>query len=171
VGSSRQRALLALALALVAGCGGVKGVTYATTSTPPTSVLPLVTSKPAAGEGSGRPECDPPTRFDARRRELRGTTQQGDVWGLVLGAIPAHAGERVKIVWRVTGAGPLRVTLIGPRGRPVPLESGPTPHGASTFNRPGDEWGTIFRFDRPGCWQIHLARRGTTGDVFLPVLA
>lgn len=46
----------------------------------------------------------------------------------------------------------------------------PEAHAAgSSYHRPGDEWGTGFRFDASGCWHIHLARNDTTGDVWLDV--
>jgi len=41
-------------------------------------------------------------------------------------------------------------------------------HG-STWQRPGDEWGSSFRFDAPGCWQIHATRSDVNGDLWLLV--
>jgi hypothetical protein len=75
----------------------------------------------------------------------------------------------VKIVWRVAGRGPLRVTFTAPDGRVHPLQFGPESHAASSYDRPGDEWGTGFRFTTGGCWRIHLARTGTAGDVWIDV--
>ena len=51
-----------------------------------------------------------------------------------------------------------------------PLVFGPEPHrGGSTYHRPGDEWGTGFRFTTTGCWHIHLARDDNAGEVWIDV--
>ena len=42
-----------------------------------------------------------------------------------------------------------------------------SPHSGSTYDRPGDEWGTGFLFDEPGCWHIHLQRTVRAGDVWM----
>lgn len=79
-------------------------------------------------------------------------------------------GDELKIVWRMTGTGPLHVRFTAPDGRTQPLVFGPEAHGAgSTYRRPGDEWGTGFRFNVTGCWHIHLTRDDTSGDVWLNV--
>jgi hypothetical protein len=104
--------------------------------------------------------------------EVRAKSARGSAWGLALGPghAPPRAGEELKIVWRVTGAGPLRVVFSGPDGKRRPLVFGPERHsGASTYRRPGDEWGTGFRFASTGCWHIHLARDTIAGDVWLDV--
>ena len=44
-----------------------------------------------------------------------------------------------------------------------------TPGGESNYRRPGDEWGTGFRFTGSGCWHIHLTRDDTSGDVWLNI--
>ena len=70
----------------------------------------------------------------------------------------------------MTGTGPLRVILTAPDGSLQPLVFGPEPHAAgSTYHRPGDEWGTGFRFAVSGCWHIRLTRDDTSGDVWLNV--
>jgi len=82
------------------------------------------------------------------------------------------AGDELKIVWRMTGTGPLGVDVTGPNGVRQALVFGPEAHvGGSSYHRPGDEWGTGFRFTKPGCWHIHLSRRDTSGDVWLDVKA
>jgi hypothetical protein len=84
--------------------------------------------------------------------------------------VPPRAGEQLKIVWRMTGTGPLRVTVAAPDGSRQPLVFGPERHsGGSSFDRPGDEWGTGIRFDTVGCRHIHLARIDASGDVWLDV--
>jgi hypothetical protein len=84
---------------------------------------------------------------------------------------PTHVGEEVKIVWRMTGSGPLTLLSIAPGGRPAQLEWGPVAHDpGSTFNKPGDEWGAGYVFTRPGCWDLRGVRRGLHADVFLTVV-
>jgi hypothetical protein len=135
----------------------------ATTSTPTTSTAP----RPA--------RCAMPTPFGkngAAPHEVHGKSAHGSVWGLALGPghIPPDAGDELKIVWRMTGQGPLRVAFTGPDGKRHSLVFGPEPHRrASTYHRPGDEWGTGFRFATKGCWHIHLARRTTAGDMWIDV--
>jgi len=94
----------------------------------------------------------------------------GSLYGIAMAPhVPPQVGETLKIVWRMTGRGPLRVSFTDPAGHRVPLAFGPEPHVASTYRRPGDEWGTGFHFSRRGCWHIHLARTETRGDVWLQV--
>jgi hypothetical protein len=61
---------------------------------------------------------------------------------------------------RMTGGGQLSVHLIRPDGSEQPLAWGPDPHGGSSFDRPGDEWGIGFSPDEAGCWQIAFERGG-----------
>jgi hypothetical protein len=82
---------------------------------------------------------------------------------------PIRVGDEVKIVWRMTGKGELSVTSESPTGRPGVLTFGPEPHGGSSYSRPGDEWGTGFVFDEPGCWHIRLQRTSGSGDVWFDV--
>ena len=49
------------------------------------------------------------------------------------------------------------------------LTFGPEPHGGSSYQRPGEEWGTGFSFDAAGCWRIHLERSVGSGDVWLAI--
>jgi hypothetical protein len=115
---------------------------------------------------------------DARRfgaggtpNEIHATSTGGEVWGLALGPgpVPPLVGETLKIVWRVTGSGPLEIRFTDPSGRRHPLTFGPEAHSSSSYHRPGDEWGSGFRFTRAGCWHIRLQRVRTTGDVWLEV--
>jgi hypothetical protein len=126
-----------------------------------------------AGSAAGR--CKTPTRFGlgATTNEIHGASIDATVWGLALGPghLPPHAGEELKIVWRMTGSGPLRVVFAAPDGTARPLAFGPEPHSSSSYKRPGDEWGTGFRFDTAGCWHIHLMRADTSADVWSDVAA
>jgi hypothetical protein len=71
------------------------------------------------------------------------------MWGLIMlgGPVtPLRVGEDVKIVWRITGRGPLQLATVGPDGRHHPLQWGPQLHSGSSYTRPGDEWGAGYRF-------------------------
>jgi hypothetical protein len=122
----------------------------------------------APSTAAGKPEssgvsCDVSPQV-APDFALHGAASGGEVWALPIGPYPPKAGELLKIVWRVTGSGPISLTAVGPDGRQHPPVQGPTEHFDSNFERPGDEWGAFFEFDRPGCWEIE-ARRGTVSGV------
>ncbi|HEY3671357.1 MAG TPA: hypothetical protein VGN51_10520 [Acidimicrobiia bacterium] len=126
-------------------------------------------AKARAGKGG---ECRAPSTFtpDADN-EVEGATRNGTLFGLLFGErVPPRAGDELKIVWRMTGKGPLKVKFTGPDGKKRPLAFGPVAHSAgSSYQRPGDEWGTGFRFGTPGCWHIQLTRSNNVGDVWLDV--
>jgi hypothetical protein len=140
--------------------------------------------RPAAGTSTSVPRtsvttstrsaCATPTRFGVggAENEIHGVSSDAQVWGLALGPghVPPRVGDELKIVWRMTGTGPLHVTFTAPTGYAQPLVFGPEAHSASSYHRPGDEWGTGFRFATPGCWHIHLGRDDTSADVWLNVL-
>ncbi len=63
----------------------------------------------------------------------------------------------------------MHVAFTAPDGGRQPLVFEPEAHSQSSYQRPGDEWGTGFRFVTHGCWHIHLARIGSSADVWLNV--
>jgi hypothetical protein len=98
--------------------------------------------------------------------EVRGIAQGGQLWALVFDRVPVPTGRRVKIAWRMTGAGPLRLLALGDHEqmiRPHDLVR----HGGSNWHRPGDEWGGYFVFPSAGCWDIQARRGSVAGDVWL----
>jgi hypothetical protein len=104
--------------------------------------------------------------------EVRGTGHGARLWGLIMVRPRSpliRAGDDAKIVWRMTGSGGMRLSAIGPDGRPRNLVWGPEAHGGSTYHRPGEEWGAGYRFDRPGCWDLHAVRGAASADVWLSV--
>ena len=121
-----------------------------------------------------RSACATATRFGVggAANEIRGVSRDAQLWGLALGPghVPPRTGDELKIVWRMTGTGPLRVSFTAPTGRAQPLLFGPDAHTGSSYHRPGDEWGTGFRFTASGCWHMHFARDDTSADVWLNVL-
>jgi hypothetical protein len=102
--------------------------------------------------------------------EVRGTARDAELWGLLfVRATPLRAGDEVKIVWRMTGEGPLRIRAAHPDGTAAERVWGPEEHGGSSWRRPGQEWGTGFVFPKPGCWKVELSRSRGSGHVWLPV--
>src|SRR5207249_3176900 len=72
------------------------------------------------------------------------------LYGLLFASYPLMAGREAKIAWRMTGSGDVRFTATGPNGQQISPLAGPTPHADSNWHRPGDEWGTFFRFPTRG---------------------
>jgi hypothetical protein len=127
------------------------------------------TTSPSAPPQGG---CDA-TPFSGDTTEVLGVSENVSVYGLLFPthAGPVRQGDDLKIVWRMTGEGDLAVSYLTPDDQPRELVFGPERHDGSSYNRPGDEWGTGFRFDQPGCWHIHLQRTTGDGDVWLTVAA
>lgn len=99
--------------------------------------------------------------------EVHGTARVAELWGLVFAPVPVPVGQEVKIVWRMTGDGPLQISVTRSDGTPARRTFGPEEHSGSTWDRPGQEWGTGFVFPKAGCWNFHLARTSEAGDVWL----
>lgn len=132
-------------------------------------VPPVATFVPLGGPG-----CAPPSPANATSREARGTSANAELWALIQegtfaepqSAVLSNAtGRKIKIVWRMTGSGDPTFTLIAPDGSwSVVPHSGL--HG-SNWQRPGDEWGSMFFFSQPGCWQIHVERGTASADLWI----
>ncbi|GAA4563990.1 hypothetical protein [Planotetraspora kaengkrachanensis] len=131
-------------------------------STPPPSLPP--TAEPATGR-CGTPVTD----TGAGMPDLRGTSPDAELWALPFAAMPFKRGEEVKIVWRMTGSGPLVVGATLPDGTKATLAWGPQQHSGSNWKRPGEEWGTGLVFPKKGCWKVHLTRTAGQGDVWFAV--
>jgi hypothetical protein len=104
--------------------------------------------------------------------QVRGTSRDASLWGLLMfpHALPARVGDQEKIVWRMTGSGPLRLLVIGPGGQRHRLEWGPEQHGGSNWDKPGLEWGSGCVFTVPGCWNLRAIRGHATANVWLRVV-
>jgi hypothetical protein len=128
--------------------------------------LVLATVAPRAGYGLERraQPCAASTLVSGGV-PIRARSTHGEAWALAFGAFPPTVGDDVKIVWRVTGRGPLHVVFRDPSGRRHSLTFGPEEHSASSFQRPGREWGTGYTFDAAGCWTIQVKRSGTSATV------
>lgn len=147
------------------------------------TVASSVVGRPAATEESGAAsrsspvpdvDCDAATPIVIHESgpEVRGVSTNSSIYGLLFltHVQPIRSGDEVKIVWRMTGDGDLTATATSPTGRRGEMTFGPEPHSGSSYSRPGDEWGTGFLFDEPGCWHIRLERNLGSGDVWLDVV-
>jgi len=70
----------------------------------------------------------------------------------------------------MTGTGDFSIVASGPSDMKVSPSQGPAEHLGSNWNRPGDEWGTVFTFPSAGCWDLHATRGSASGDVWLKVV-
>jgi hypothetical protein len=107
----------------------------------------------------GAPECHPPSPLDVSNigyPEALATATSTTLWVLFEGGVPPVKTDS-KLIWRL-GTGfhePLHIDGLGPQGLlllPLFLQE----HGGSNWNRPGNEWGTGFRFPVAGCWDLHV---------------
>jgi len=154
-----------------------------------TVVSAVLVGMSCSSESSDRPEaaertstsglsqrCENETTIDEdgpHGPEVRGFASDASLYGLVFlhGHAPVGVGDEVKIVWRMTGSGELKIRVADPAGAPRTLTFGPERHFGSTYDRPGDEWGSGFLFDVPGCWHITLERTVGSGEVWIDVRA
>ncbi len=161
--------LVALLLSPVVGC------TAKAYKSVGSSAHPADTSAPTAAElGVAGCESPSPITFTPMQGpEVQGTGYGATLYGLIMiagtGPWSVRAGENVKIVWRMTGSGPLTLTVIGPQGTPGTLAWGPEYHTSSNYDRPGDEWGAGYVFKTAGCWHLHAKRTTGSADVWFKV--
>jgi hypothetical protein len=101
---------------------------------------------------------------------MQGQATHAELWALFFADPQSiHIGQEVKIVWRMTGSGSFQIIARhtkGIRTRPI---WGPEEHGGSSWHRPGDEWGTGFKFSTTGCWNLHATRNKAAGDIWIMV--
>jgi len=96
---------------------------------------------------------------------------RGSIWALFFNPVPPQASKEIKVVWRMTGLGDFRFRVSDDAGMVVPLAWGPQSHISSNWNHRGEEVGTGFNFPHSGCWNIHVARSDTSGELWLEVVA
>ena len=114
--------------------------------------------------------CPPTAQLDGNGGlpERQGAGTGATLWALFFPREPVlTAGTEIKVVWRMTGSGSLSISAYGPDGMVVEPVWGPESHGGSTWNRPGEEWGTGWVFPAAGCWTISATR--TSGSGYLVV--
>jgi len=115
----------------------------------------------------GKPGCAPPATIQTPETGL--DSSRGSFWALFFSTMPPPADKEVKVVWRMTGSGVFTFRVSDASGNTVPLVWGPESHLGSNWDHPGDEVGTGFNFPHPGCWNIHVTRLETYGDLWLEV--
>ena len=167
----RWRSLcLLLLITLLTACS-----TSSPTSSPPAAQKPTPVLLPAitGPTAPGLKNCQPASPIDNSSvgPEVQGTATNAELWGLIMltSGIPPLANTEVKIVWRMTGSGGFDIVASGPHGMKVPPSQGPTGHLGSNWNRPGNEWGTVFTFPVAGCWDLHATSANAFGDVWLKI--
>jgi hypothetical protein len=103
--------------------------------------------------------------------EVIGRGTGARLWGAIMAPrFPLVASsDVVKIVWRMTGRGPLKLFAYDARGQSVPLAWGPDAHGTSNYARPGNEWGAGYRFRHSGCYRLAAQRTQGSAEVWLRV--
>lgn len=151
--------------------------TNSSTPSPPAEQKPTTTFSPTVTVPTalGKKNCQPASPMNTNvpgGPEVQGTATHAELWGLIMSStgVPPKANSMVKIVWRMTGSGDFTIVALGPNGMKVPPSQGPTGHSGSSWNRPGDEWGTVFTFPAAGCWNLHAARSNAFGDVWLNIV-
>jgi hypothetical protein len=162
---------LLLLLALLTACSA-----SSSTSSPPAAQKPTPVRTPTiiATIVPGQSNCQPASPIDNSSvgPEVHGAATNAELWGLLqsTSGVPPRANTLVKIVWRMTGSGNFTIVAFGPQGMKVPPSQGPDEHLGSNWNRPGDEWGTVFTFPVAGCWDLHATRSNASGDVWLEIV-
>jgi hypothetical protein len=152
-------------IALITGCTG-------NIRTPPASGTGSANTGSSNQAVQGAAGCDsasPITTTPSLGPEVQGSGDNATLYGLIMAQtpMPVHADEDVKIVWRMTGSGPLQLSTVSPEGTAVALQWGPEAHGGSNYDRPGDEWGAGYLFPTAGCWRLHAQRTTGSADVWL----
>lgn len=163
VGMLRSGPLLLASALLLAGCSGSDGE----------QIAPAEVSPDREVSSGSTPDISPPTQrgrsscLESARvppdSALAANSYGGQVWGL--GGRPT-AGEQFKLVVRVGGAGELGATAVAPSGERFAAEQ-TLFHPASEWDRPGEEWGTVFSIPAPGCWRFRVSRDGVVGEFTL----
>jgi hypothetical protein len=110
-------ALLSVAavMALITGCVGHAGTSPVLGSGSATTT----SASPAAQGVAGCDPASPITSTPSLGPEVRGTGDDATLYGLIMTQkpMPVRAHEDVKIVWRMTGSGPLRLATVSPEAR------------------------------------------------------
>jgi hypothetical protein len=159
--------LAALHLLIVACSNGTEATTSKVTPQATKAVTATVLTATST-QGVGAAGCKPASAIMNSAiglPEIRGTGRGMEVWALLFGDLKARNDQ--KIVWRLTGEGDPQFTTVGPQGEHARVVFGPTAHGSSNWQRPGDEWGIGFNFQMAGCWDLHVSRGKAVGDVWL----
>jgi hypothetical protein len=166
----RRSAVIAVAAVLAAACTGGHPTRppVPTTPTNPT-VVSISPAEAAVPYPDVSISCAPGQPNLARARgifEVVGTGMSSQLWALVFADAPFRASEQVKIAWRMTGTGGLRLSATNlDTGQVVAPFHGPDFHSSSSWHRPGDEYGSVWVFPSQGCWRITASRATGSGSI------
>lgn len=137
------------------------------------TINPVETVAPPSNSATTQTSCQPSPiqKSENNFPEIQGTMKSGgEMWALLF-FDTAYANEDEKIVWRITGSGEeFHAQAQNENGKVILPIWGPDYHGGSTWERPGQEWGTGFNFPESGCWKITVTRGATAGEITLDVL-
>jgi len=145
-------------------------------SEPPSQTSLSPARQPPAGPSLpvATPTCPPAAQITQSDGllERQGTGDGATLWALFFLTEPVlTAGKEIKVVWRMTGSGEFSVSATGPDGTVVKPVWGPEWHGGSSWDRPGEEWGTGWVFPAAGCWTVSATRNSGSGYLVLRVAA
>ena len=119
----------------------------------------------------GNDDCEPPSPQTSAGRfsETRATPEGIDASALFYVVPPWRSDQEVKVIWRVTGSGEGHFVAIDAEGGEHPPTWGPNRHPSSSYDRPGDEWGTAFTLPSEGCWELRVTREEGTASIWVIV--
>ena len=159
----RQLFVLVTILVLLAACTSATEMPTAAPATEAPTSIPA-TSTPVS--------CRPSEILESQVAfgEIQGDMQSdGGLWALLFFKT-AWAKAEQKIVWRITGEGGEFEAQAQSEDGTIIQPLWEEYHESSTWERPGEEWGTGFNFPEPGCWMITVTYGETTGTIALKVL-
>jgi hypothetical protein len=92
--------------------------------------------------------------------DLSVVAKGGSAEAVVMEGLPFPTRAEIKIVWRMTGSGPLNLVATGDSGpvRPQQVRE----HPMASIEGHGSEWGSVFRFPTSGCYVVHAQRTGVS---------
>jgi hypothetical protein len=90
----------------------------------------------------------------------------GSARAVVMEGRPFPAKAKIKMVWKLTGSGPLHLFATGASKEIAPLQL--SEHSYPGLEGPGDEWGTVFEFRTAGCYVVHAER--ATASAYIKIL-
>jgi hypothetical protein len=158
-------------LILVAGCTSGTPSAHQPIGSPTPTATASTPTQPLGGANCRPSSPIAPSALGFPETPATITQGSGAIWALLMPVhgMPIRAQEDVKIIWKLTGSGTFQVVTRGPNGQHAVILFGPDFHSGTNWNRPGEEWGTGFRFPVAGCWDLHASRETLAGDVWLAV--
>lgn len=135
---------------------------------PLASASTIVSAPPTIGPVG----CEPgsPSAVLEAGLEVQASASPADdeVWALFTGDGTIATGTPTEVYWRIGGDRALRIILVGPNDRVVPVSPAhPEPH--AEWSRPGEPWVSTITFPQPGCWRVYVERARVQGDLWVEV--